>query len=195
MPAEVTSDGYHAGVANPSSTDYRLHRSACRLAYALDSKTVIRASYGLEFARGDWNSGSQSGSPSTTGFAPSASAPAGISNQPSFYWDGTPCGNGTADAVPCGWTGSVAAPAPPAGGTSLAEFGTSETTALNNSGAQSPNYWDPHYGARTPEYLNWTFGFERQLTRDMSVSISYVGSEGHFISGLQGHRLKKQRTS
>jgi len=177
-----TSDGYHAGVANPSPTDYGFISPRAGFAYALDSKTVIRSSYGLEFARGDWNSGSQSGSPSTTGFAPSASAPAGTINQPSFYWDNTQCSSGNNDGVPCGWTGSVAAPAPPAGGTSLAEFGTSETTALTNSGAQSPNYWDPHYGAKTPEYLNWTFGIERQLTSNMSVSISYVGSEGHFLS-------------
>ncbi len=177
-----TSDGYHAGVANPSPTDYGFISPRAGFAYALDSKTVIRSSYGLEFARGDWNSGSQSGSPSTIGFAPSASAPAGTINQPSFYWDNTQCSSGNTDGVPCGWTGSVAAPAPPAGGTSLAEFGTSETTALTNSGAQSPSYWDPHYGAKTPEYLNWTFGIERQLTSNMSVSISYVGSEGHFLS-------------
>jgi len=177
-----SSDGYHAGVANPSPTDYGFVSPRLGFAYALDSKTVIRSSYGLEFARGDWNSGSQSGSPSTTGFAPSASAPAGTVNQPSFYWDGTQCTVGTADGVPCGWTGSVSAPAPPAGGTSLAEFGTSETTALTNAGAQSPNFWDPHYGAKTPEYLNWTFGLERQLTSNMSIDVSYVGSEGHFLS-------------
>ena len=46
-------------------------------------------------------------------------------------------------------------------------------------------YWDPHDGARTPEYINWTFGIQRQLLRQMSLSVSYVGSEGHFISGSQ----------
>jgi len=177
-----SSDGFHTGVPNPSPTTYKNFGPRVGFAYALDGKTVIRSSYGLDFARGDWNSGSQSGSASTVGFAPSASAPAGTISQPSFYWDATQCSGGHADGVPCGWTGSVAAPAPPAGGTSLAEFGTSETTALTNAGAQSPVYWDPHYGAKTPEYLNWTFGVERQLTSNMSVSISYVGSEGHFLS-------------
>ena len=70
----------------------------------------------------------------------------------------------------------------PPGAPALAEFGTSETTALTTSGAQSPVFWDPHYGSKTPEYLNWTFGLERQLTSNMSISISYVGSEGHFLS-------------
>jgi hypothetical protein len=180
-----SSDGYHTGMFNPSPTTYKNIGPRLGLAYALNSKTVIRSSYGLEFARGDWNSGSQSGSASTVGFAPSASAPAGTINQPSYYWDATQCtgtGAGNADSVPCGWTGSVANPAPPAGGLTLAEFGTSETTLLTNAGAQSPVYWDPHYGAKTPEYLNWTFGVERQLTNNMSISVSYVGSEGHFIS-------------
>jgi hypothetical protein len=177
-----SSDGYHTGMPIPSSTFYGNFAPRVGFAYALNDKTVIRSSYSLDFARGDWTSGSQSGSPSTTGLTPSASAAAGTVNQPSFYWDGTACSNGTADGVACGWTGSIAAPAPPAGGASLAEFGTSETTALTNSGAVSPNYWDPHYGSRTPEYINWTFGVERQLTPNMSISISYVGSEGHFLS-------------
>jgi hypothetical protein len=176
------TDGYHTGMFNPSPTNYANVGPRVGFAYALDGKTVIRSSYGLDFARGDWNSGSQSGSASTVGFAPSASAPAGTVNQPSFYWDGTQCTDGTADSVPCGWTGSVALPAPPAGGASLAEFGTSETTALTNAGAQSPVFWNPHYGAKTPEYINWTFGVERQLTNNMSISVSYVGSEGHFLS-------------
>ncbi len=176
------SDGFHAGVPVPSSTNYGTLGPRLGFAYALNGRTVIRSSYGLDFARGDWTSGSQSGSPSTTGFSPSASAPAGTVNQPSFFWDGTNCTAGTLDGVACGWTGSVANPAPPAGGASLAEFGTSETTALTNSGAQSPKYWDPYYGAKTPEYINWTFGVERQLTNNMSVSVSYVGSEGHFLN-------------
>lgn len=176
------SDGYHTGTPIPSSTFYGNLGPRVGLAYELNDKTVIRSSYSLDFARGDWTSGSQSGSPSTTGLSPSASAPAGTVNQPSFFWDGTACGNATADGVACGWTGSIAAPAPPAGGTSLAEFGTSETTALTNAGAQSPTYWDPHYGSRTPEYVNWTFGLERQLTPNMSISVSYVGSEGHFLN-------------
>jgi hypothetical protein len=177
-----SSDGFHTGMPIPSSTFYGNIGPRVGFAYELGNKTVIRSSYSLDFARGDWTSGSQSGSPSTTGLAPSASAAAGTVNQPSFYWDGTACANSTADGVACGWTGSIATPAPPAGGTSLAEFGTSETTALTNSGAVSPTYWDPHYGSRTPEYINWTFGVERQLTPNMSISVSYVGSEGHFLS-------------
>jgi hypothetical protein len=162
------------------------------VAYSVNPKTVVRASYSVNFARGDWTSGSQSGSPATLGITPAASAPAGISNAPAFYWDGTQCSTAAIptgalvgpanDGVACGWTGSVVAPAPPAGGTSLAEYGTGETVALGNSTAQGMTYFDPYRGSRTPEYINWTFGIQREITRDMSLTISYVGSQGHFLS-------------
>ena len=170
---------------NPSPTYYGNVEPRLGVAYSLDAKTVIRGSYSLNYARGNWNSGSQSGSPSTLGFTPTAAAPAGISSAPAFYWDNTACTAGASDSVACGWTGSVLAPTPPPGGTSLAEYGTGETAALGNATASSMTNWDKHDGARTPEYVNWTFGVQRQLLRQMSISISYVGSEGHFISVSQ----------
>lgn len=176
------SGDYYSGKPNPSSTYLGNLAPRIGVAYQFDPKTVVRASYGVSFARGDWTSGSQSGSPSVTGLSPSATAPSGLSSAPSFYWDGTACSAGFANSVACGWTGSIAAPAPPPGGTSLAEFGTGETAALGKSTATGMTYWDPHYGQRTPEYLNWTLGIQRQLSNNMSIDISYVGSEGHFLS-------------
>jgi hypothetical protein len=177
-----SSDGFHTGTRTPSSTWFKNVEPRVGLAYAVTPKTVIRASYDLTFARGDWTSGSQSGSPGTVGLAPSATAAAGISSAPQFYWDGTACSLAEADSVACGWTGSINPPAPPAGGASLAEFATTETSVTGTSGGSTMTYFDPYLGARTPEYINWTFGLEHQLTNDMSISISYVGSEGHFIS-------------
>jgi hypothetical protein len=193
-----SSDGWHAGVRNPSSLWLKHVAPRLGLAYSLDAKTVIRTSFGLTYARGNWVSDpGQSGSPSTTGLIPTASAlsttAAGAalgSNEPSYYWDATACsttngGNGTLAAdglTSCGWTGSTAAPATtlPSGQT-MAAFGAYETASLSGKNASSLAYWDARYGSRAPEYENWSFGIERQLTREMSVSISYVGSEGHFI--------------
>lgn len=177
-----SSDSYHTGMPTPSSLWYKNIEPRLGLAYALTRGTVVRASYGLTYARGNWTSGSQSGSPGTVGLAPSATAAAAISNAPQFYWDNTACSLGNADSVACGWTGSVNPPAPPTGGASLAEFATTETSVLGTSGGSTMTYFDPYLGSRTPEYLNWTFGVEHQLTNDMSISISYVGSEGHFLS-------------
>jgi len=152
------------------------------LAYSVDAKTVFRAGYTVNFARGNWTSGSQSGSPSQTGITPSATAPGGISSAPAFYWDATACSINANDASPCGWTGSVVAPTPPVGGTSLAEYGTTETSVLTNAGGFTFTYWDPYRGSRTPEYINWNVSLQRQLTSAMSINVSYVGSQGHFLS-------------
>jgi hypothetical protein len=42
-------------------------------------------------------------------------------------------------------------------------------------------YADPYLGGRTPEYINWTFGFQHQWTDTLVTSITYVGSQGHFL--------------
>lgn len=172
----------YCNCSTPAPTTYKNWAPRLGVSYSVDPKTVVRASYDVAYARGNWTSGSQSGSPSTLGFTPSASAPGGVSAAPAFYWDKTQCNNGTADSVACGWTGSIVAPAPPAGGTNLAEYVTANTVALGKAGT-SVTYFDPYYGAKAPQYINWTFGIQRELTRDMSVTVSYVGSQGHFIAG------------
>jgi hypothetical protein len=180
------TSGLYCNCSNPSPTYYGNIEPRLGLAYSVDPKTVVRASYSFNYARGNWNSGSQSGSPSTLGFTPTAAAPAGISSAPAFYWDNTACAQNANDGVACGWTGSVVPPTPPAGGASLAEYDTGETNALGNSTATSSiTLWNAHDGARTPQYINWTFGIQRQLARQMSISVSYAASEGHFISATQ----------
>jgi hypothetical protein len=177
----------------PSSIWYKNIAPRVGLAYSIDPKTVVRASYNVNFARGDWTSGSQSGSPSQVGLVPSGSVPAGISGAPAMYWDGTGCTAGSLNGTPCGFPASVLVPpAPPAGGTNLSQFGTGNTTALGTAGT-TISYWDPYRGSRTPEYLNWTFGMQRQITRNMTINVSYVGSQGHFlnVSGINPQRNNK----
>ncbi len=168
---------------SPSPISWKNFGPRLGFAYSVDPKTVIRASYNVNVARGDWTSGSQSGSPSTLGITPGATAPSGISSAPAFYWDNTACSVAQANSVACGWTGSIVAPASPVAGGSINTYGTGETVALGNSTALGMTYFDPYRGGRTPQYINWSFGFQRQITRDMSLTASYVGSQGHFLSG------------
>jgi hypothetical protein len=46
---------------------------------------------------------------------------------------------------------------------------------------QSIGYGDPYLGGRAPQYITWSFGFQRALTDTISLTMSYVGSEGHFL--------------
>jgi len=174
----------YCNCASPSPIFWRNIGPRVGMAYSVDPKTVVRGSYTVNFARGDWTSGSQSGTPSSTGVTPSGASPTvPTPSYPLIYWDGTACANGTNQGVNCGYNGSIAPPAVPAGGTSLAEYGTGNSSATGTASGAGVSIFDPYRGSRTPEYINWTFGIQRQITRDMSITVSYVGSQGHFISG------------
>ena len=61
-------------------------------------------------------------------------------------------------------------------------FGTGFTNTAGFTGSPSGmGYPDPYLGGRAPEYINWTFGFQRQWTSALTSSITYVGSQGHFL--------------
>jgi Carboxypeptidase regulatory-like domain len=191
----TASNGPYTGIQSPSRMWYKNIAPRIGLAYSMDAKTVIRASYDVAYARGNWTAGGGGQKlPSQMGLIPSASAPAGVSNAPSFYWDASSCTSGVArdGFTPCGWTGSVSTPAiviaqqiaagnMPAGAT-LANFGTAETALEKNSNNGSPAYFDPYLGSRSPEYINWTLGIQRAVTKNMTATVTYVGSQGHFIS-------------
>jgi len=191
----TAGDGPYTGLHSPSHMWYKNLGPRIGLAYSVDSKTVIRASYDVAFARGNWTAGGGAQKlPSQMGLIPSASAPAGVSNAPSFYWDASSCNGGVAmdGFTHCGWTGSISNPAiviaqqVAAGnmpvGAGLAEFGTAETALQKNANNGSPAYFDSYLGSRSPEYINWTFGLQRALTRNMTATVTYVGSQGHFIN-------------
>ena len=164
------------------------------------TKTVIRASYLLTYAHGDNIGGAANVGPSLLGLTPSATAPSGLSSAPAFYWDqanaagASYCTGGVyngSGGVACGWTGSIVAPATAistaAGGNgSLATYGTGNTSLTTGpyakASSSSPAYYDPYLAGRAPEYGNWNFGIQREITKDMAINISYVGSQGHFVS-------------
>jgi hypothetical protein len=72
--------------------------------------------------------------------------------------------------------------APAAGRASGPAYGTGFTKTTGYTGTPSGmGYFDPYLGGRTPEYLNWSFGFQHQWTNAFTSSITYVGSQGHFL--------------
>jgi hypothetical protein len=162
--------GKGAGTCNcstPVNNYFKNFGPRVGLAYQLDSKTVIRTSYGVMFSHGDAIGGNAS-SLGTLGF----------SAAPSFSANGqllsTAPLTGTNGAIPA-YTGA-------AGVASGPQFGTGYTTTAGYTGTPSSiGYTDPYLGGRAPEYINWTFGFQRQLTSAMTLTATYVGSEGHFL--------------
>ena len=141
------------------------------LAYSVDPKTVIRASYGVMYTHGN----AVGGGGSTAGLAGNT---LGFSASPSFAANGQ-----LLSTMP--FTGTTAAfPSftPATGRASGPAFGTGYTTTAGYTGTPSTAaYYDPYLGGRAPQYINWNFGFQRQWTSALTSNITYVGSQGHFL--------------
>ena len=48
---------------------------------------------------------------------------------------------------------------------------------------QAINYLDPQ-GGRLPQIVSWTVGIQRQLARDLSLDVAYIGSRSTHLSGF-----------
>jgi hypothetical protein len=148
------------------------------LAYQVLPKTVIHASYGVMFTHGGAVGGSAT-SLGTLGFsaAPSFAASGSLlSTAPFLGTNGAlptyslACGRASGAQYGTGYY-SVAGPA---------TCGTTGTVSYT-AAPSSMGYADPYLGGRAPEYINWAFGIQQQLTNAIAVTVTYVGSEGHFL--------------
>ena len=138
-------------------------------AFSPDPKTVFRGSYAVIYTHGNANGGSATSrqgsglsgfsvSPTTTVVQPVA----GVTGT-TYYLLDNPYPTYTL---------------PP---TLVSTLGTYYTTASSQS-AQTPNYADPYYGGRAPQFINYSFGMQREITSNMTFTLSYVGSQGHFLT-------------
>jgi hypothetical protein len=137
-------------------------------AYQLDPKTVLRGSWGVMFTHGD----AVGGNAYTLGTLGFSAAPSFSSTNSATTMTGLL--NGGSGAIPAYTSASGSASGP--------AYGTGYTTTTGYTAAPSSmTYDDPYMGGRAPEYINWTLGFQRQLTNSLAFAATYVGSEGHFL--------------
>lgn len=171
LPGALQFTGTGANTCNcktPVNNYFKNFGPRIGLAYQVDPKTVIRASYGIMFSHGD-GVGGLAYSIGTLGFAASPSF-ASVNDITTM----TGLLNGGNGVLPS-YTGATGAAAGPT-------YGTGYSTATGFTGTPSPmTYDDPYVGGRAPEYVNWSFGLQRQLTNAIALTASYVGSEGHFL--------------
>ena len=134
-------------------------------AFKIDSKTVLRSGFTLNFAHGAAGIGGNGANagPGQLGYNASATFSAPATGQPAFYWN---------NGVPPYQAPPFINPGYGAG------FSTT-----NPTGALSIPYASPTLAARAPYYLNWTFGLQRQITSSMTAGVAYAASAGHFLPG------------
>jgi len=143
-------------------------------AYQLDSKTVLRASYGVMFTHGDAVGGLAS-TLGTLGFAasPSFSSSNDVTTMPQLLAGGT-------GAIPT-YTAATGVASGPQYGTGYSTNLIAGNATKYNGTPSTMNYDDKYLGSRAPEYINWSIGFQRQVTNALAITATYVGSEGHFL--------------
>ncbi len=184
--------------ATPVPTYFGQAEPRLGVAYALDNKTVIRASYGVYYTHGGGVGGSSNSQPTTTlelgyAYAPGPSSPADA--LPAFYLNGSSYFTGpttvngyTDDPTSVTFGGTGYAPVTPP--IFDPGYGTYYSTAATVPDKLSTTlgYIDKHYAARAPQFPSWSFGFQRLLTNSITATVSYVGNEGHFLyaSGARG---------
>jgi len=162
--------GHGAGTCNcdtPVQNWYKNFGPRIGLAFQSDPKTVWRASYGLMFTHG----GAVGGSASSLGTL-------GFSAAPSFSASGTLLSTAPFTATSAVFPAFIGA----AGVASGPQYGTGYTTVAGYTGTPSGiGYDDPYLGSRAPEFVNYTFGFQHQWTDAIATTMTYVGSQGHFL--------------
>ena len=137
------------------------------VAYSVNSKTVLRAAYALNFSHSTGGNNIGRSGTGSLGYsaAPSPASPG--SGLPVFILD-----SGFPTYTP-----------PPF---ISASYGAGYSTTINGAGS-SISYGDPYIGSRSPYAINWNVGFERELVKNIVISANYVGSQGHFLAPSSGN--------
>jgi hypothetical protein len=137
-------------------------------AFQSDPKTVWRGSWGVMYTHGNGVGGSaiSRNGTGTTGFS--------ASPKPTYLNSVNYLPSQQLDA------GFPAFTQPPS---LVAGYGVGFSTALAapSTTPQTISYGDPYLGGRAPQYVGWSFGMQRALTDSITLTMSYVGSEGHFL--------------
>jgi hypothetical protein len=189
---------YSCGCASPVSTYYKNFGPRVGFAYSVDDKTVFRGAFSTVYSHGGGTGGgggaaatgpSQLGFNVTDNFPVNASAGPGAG--PVFYLNNSNY-NATLNNATFGGPGHVV-PSPSAPGAVSQTLNVGNT--VNAAGAfvpagGAPGYADPYISGRAPEFNFWNFGMERQVTKDITVTANYAGSESHFIGGANMRGLQ-----
>jgi hypothetical protein len=165
-------------------------------AYALTSKTDIRAAYSTVYshAGGTGGAGGAYAGPSQLGFTSSpsyADSAAGASAGPAFYLntstDFTAMGLANNNFGGPGYTvPPIVAPGAISQTLNVGNYVNSSGAFVQAGGA--PGFPDFYLADRAPEFNFWNFGIQRVLAPDIVATVNYAGSQSHFLAGASNMR-------
>ncbi len=161
----------------PVKTHYGNLGPRVALAYAPTSRTAIRAGFAIMYAHGNGTSGRGGGRNGTgqLGYNANPSFPSALGNgAPAFFWSG---GNALPAVYSNVYQGGLPAyqKAP--------FFDPTLNTGFYTGGPSggSITYGDPDIGGRPPAYNNYTLSIQQALTQNLTLTLAYSGSQGHYL--------------
>jgi hypothetical protein len=175
-PGILTFAGSGPGTCNctrASQIPYKNFSPHVGFAYAFTSKTVVRGSFDLAFAR--------DGGVGGRGSARQGASQLGFNSNNTFV---SPNGYSAALVL----NSSNSALASVAVPTQTNTFGTGYTTTPGFTAAgQGIAYVDPYLSKRAPYYINYNFGIQQELSPQLTFSLDYSGSGGRFLATGAGN--------
>lgn len=161
------------GCSTPIKWHYLNLAPRLGFAYRIKENTVVRGSYSMFYAHAGGVGGRTNGRQglSQLGFNAGGGLSSVTTGQPAYYWDSGYPGNPTAPPFfdPSYGIGFITAdPAHPLEGPST---------------AQTVTYGDPNNGGKAPYYEDWTLDIQHSFTPNMSLTVAYAGTVGHWLPG------------
>jgi hypothetical protein len=184
------------GCTTPIQTYWKNWGPRVGVVYSIDDKTVFRTSFGLTYDQGGGTGGGQlsggvggaNSSGQILGSSVSVSSPSAVTSGPTAgpsFWLGNQSylgSNANTSLFGSGFT----YPGPPTPGVATQNLNAGNYLLNGAVVAPQPMGYDDFYqSGRAPEYTFYNVGFERTITRDMTLTVAYVGSEAHhaYIKG------------
>jgi hypothetical protein len=195
--------GISCNCRTPVSNYYKNFGPRLGFAYALNEKTVFRGGFGVLYSHtaGTGGSGGAATGTGQQGFNSAVSfldSPAGPSAGPAFYLNPNP-----AFSAPNATMGGPGYALPPITAINAVSqtlgtgyyvcSGQTFTPCNGSTGTFSGvgtgiNYADPYLGDRPPQFSFFNFGLQREVIKNLTLTVNYVGSQSHFIAGATNIR-------
>ncbi len=165
--------------------------------WAVDPKTVFRAGFAIAYSKaggvggraGDSTGAGQNGFGSSIVLNPAVNT--GVGAAPSFYLNPNlaytnPTGDAFTNAPNTNFGGPgyvIPPPTPPNAAGLVLGIGNNLTGSTYSVGTGAPAYADPYLSGRAPEFVFYNFGMQKALTKDITLTLQYSGSQSHFVAG------------
>jgi hypothetical protein len=182
--------GVSCGCRTPVNNYMKNFGPRIGIAYTVNDKTVFRLGFGEVFSQAG-GVGGRGGAGTGTGqlgFNTTATGPAEVTTGsgagPSFYLNNgttfTTLALANTDLFGKGYSYPTA-PAPAAAQLLNTGFYVNPSTGKFVT-ASTVSYADPYLSDRAPELNFYNVGFERSITKDMTLGVNFVGDQSHFLN-------------